>query len=488
MLDNTKMNRRRFMAFTGMAISSSFLPGCTARTSTSAQAGNSAEPKTPPNILVIMTDDAGYHDFGFQGNPTFAKILPNIDRIANEGMVFRQAYATSSVCAPSRAGFITGRYQQKFGFQNNFPQHWVTPPDPVWQEDTWKNFGLCKDQPTIAEYLKKKPYRTAIFGKWHLGYAHKFYPTERGFDEFWGLRAGSRSYFSQPNYNTTERIPVKYHSIEHNGKVVPESEITYVTEDLGKQVRNFIKTNAQGDESLFIFASFTAPHTPMHAKDEDIEVIEQWLPDAEPRRKRYAAMMYNLDCEVGNILEVLEETGLAENTLIVFVNDNGGSYNNASDNTPLRDYKWSPYEGGIRVPMAISWPGHIKPGSVCREMVSLMDLCPTFLEAAGLPHKEGFDGVSLVSLLSGKSEHLPDRTLFFRESHSRQGAFKAAISGDLKYFQAGDYDTPRFFDFTESIAEKNNLYPDSSEKCKKLAEQLEAWEKKMQEPLWGVSG
>ncbi len=447
----------------------------------------------PPNILVIMADDAGYFDFGFQDNRAFEQITPNFDRLAERGTRFTHAYVTATVCGPSRAGFISGMYQQRVGFQENFPPHWTNPPHQAWRTDAWRSFGLDTSVRTMADYLGDRGYRTGIIGKWHLGYAERFHPNQRGFDYFWGFRSGSRSYFSTPRYNETERVPQRYASIEENGTLVPESEITYLTEDLTARALEFITAAAEENQRYFLFLSHLAPHTPMHATEPDLETARELFPDEEERRQIYIAMMINLDRGVGALLDRIDELGQTENTLIVFLSDNGGPLNNASDNTPLRGHKFSPFEAGSRVPMLISWPGVLPEKNVFDPVVSSLDLLPTFLDVSGHESVEGLDGISLLPWLrSGDLTEFPARDLFWRENtlfaatewiraHEEE---KAIWYAGERGWRTPRPEVPSFFNLSEDPGEENDLGPEAKERVRELRERYDAWTSELAPPRW----
>jgi arylsulfatase A-like enzyme len=450
-----------------------------------------AEP-VAPNIIVIMADDAGYYDFGFQGNEAFREITPNLDRLAERSTRFTQAYASATVCGPSRAGFITGKYQQRYGFQENFPSHWGDNPHPSWRTDAWKNFGLDPSATTMADYLQSVGYRTGLIGKWHLGYAPRFHPNLRGFEYFFGFLSGGRNYFPNPYYNETDNIPRQWNSLEENGERIPESEVTYLTEDLTRIALKFIEESAALDRPYFLFLSHFAPHTPMQATEEDLAITRQLFPEANLRRQTYAAMMLNLDRGIGEVMNKIEALGQTENTLIVFVSDNGGPRNNGSDNFPLRGHKYTPYEGGTRVPLLLSWPGVLPEGKVFEPVVSLLDLLPTFLEAARHEPVEGMDGLSLFPWLrSGDLTEFPNRDLFWRENTFYAGTewIRSREAEKAIWFRGNPWGTPRpehspFFDLARDPSEANDLGPVSQDRVKELRERWEAWSNGLASPRW----
>ncbi|MHC5023380.1 MAG: sulfatase-like hydrolase/transferase [Planctomycetota bacterium] len=343
-----------------------------------------------PNIVLLYSDDAGWADFGFQEHAAadVRTLTPNIDRIAAEGMQFSQAYMAGVVCSPSRAAMLTGRYQQRFGHENNIPVGYMRG-------------GLDRRQRTIAEHLSARGYVTGLVGKWHLGYPEGYQPNDRGFDEFIGLLQGSRRYHPIPDVSP-------HRVIQHNGVARPEAG--YVTDRFGDAACAFIREYR--DRPFFLFVSFTAPHGPLQPRHED-EAFLAGLGIERKARRNFAGLMHALDQNVGRIMATLSECGLDDRTLVIFTNDNGGQTKVGADNGPLHGLKGDVYEGGSRVPMVFRFPGRIAAGGRCDVPVISLDYLPTFMAMAGgdlegVPH----DGVNLVPLLTGEVETLPPRPLF----------------------------------------------------------------------------
>jgi arylsulfatase A-like enzyme len=317
-----------------------------------------AEAEAKPNIVLIVADDLGHGDLSIQGCKEFS--TPRIDSIAENGIRFTGAYVTCPVCAPSRAGLLTGRYQDRFGFIGN--------PEPG------AKWGLPKDETTLAAALKAAGYCTAMFGKWHLGEEPQYRPTARGFDEFYGFLSGKHSYW---NANDPEWGPMM------RGDAEPAALDKYLTFQLADEACGFIR--AQKENPFFLYLAFNAPHAPMEAPPDYLAKTKHIK---NRRRAVYAAMVMALDDAVGQVLDEVRRAGLEKNTLIVFLSDNGGatipgSDENGANNAPLRGSKAQLWEGGIRVPFFVSWPGKIQPGSACDLPVISLDLFPTLAALTG---------------------------------------------------------------------------------------------------------
>lgn len=416
----------------------------------------------PPNIVVLFSDDAGYADFGFQAkaDPALAKLTPRLTALAKEGIVFSNAYVSGAVCSPSRAGLFTGRYQQRFGHEKNIPQNYMKG-------------GLPLSEKFIGDRLKPLGYATGLIGKWHLGYPAEYHPNRRGFDHFFGILQGSRSYFP-----LKQRRP--HQVFQLNGKATQEGG--YTTDRIGDGACDFIRSNKE--KPFFLFVAFTSPHGPLQPKPEDVKAIGKL---GSPKRLNYAGLVKSLDDNCGKILDCLEKEGLAKNTLVVFSNDNGGQTQTGALNTPLRGHKGEVVEGGIRVPMAMRWPGVIPAGKTNDSPVISLDWLPTFVEAAGGKAEAEWklDGVSLLPVLKDPAAVLPARPLFWRTGGSKGPV--AIREGDWKLVQlrgkkegAG----PELYHLKDDVSEATNLAAEHPDKVKALAAKLKAWEAELAEPLW----
>lgn len=413
-----------------------------------------------PNVVILYSDDAGYADFGFQPNcaEDMKKLTPNIDRIAKEGARFSNAYMAGSVCSPSRAGMMTGRYQQRFGYDNNLPPGFKS--------------GLELKESFGVKRLQKLGYTTGLVGKWHLGYPAEYHPNKRGFDWFYGLLQGSRPYFAMPK-------PTEHRVIQENGTVTEESG--YVTDRFGDAACRFIKENKE--KPFYLFVSFTSPHGPLQPKPED---AKRTAHIADKKRANYAGLVVSLDDNVGKVLDCLKAEGLEDNTIVLFTNDNGGQTSTGADNTPLQGKKGTLWEGGVRVPWAMRWKGKIPAGSVIDEPVIALDLLPTFVEAAGAKVDENWklDGRSFLTYLDGSSKAKAPRPLYWRQGGSkgpramREGKWK--VVHDRKNGKE-----PALFDLSNDVGEANDLSSDKTKVLKEMLAKLDAWESELEEPRWG---
>ena len=409
-----------------------------------------------PNIIVILSDDAGYDDFEIYGGEEIP--TPHINSLTQEGVRFTNAYVTASVCAPSRAGLLTGRYQQKFGFEHNMSG------DPA-KGFTKAAMGLDKNQKTIADYLKMCGYRSIAIGKWHQGNASDFFPLNRGFDEFYGFKEGHRSFFKYPKERGDE------YALYDNNWVVPEEEITYTTDMFTDKALSFIEKNK--NRPFFIYLSYNAVHTPLQAKESD---LERFPNIHDKNRKTYAAMMASLDDGIGKLMNALKANGIDDNTLVFFLNDNGGATNNASDNGRLRGMKGSKWEGGIRVGYTMRWPKQIPAHLTYNKPVSSLDILPTALSAAGSADEFETDGVNLLPYL--KNRKTPHRDLFWR-----RGVAAAVRSGKWKLIRVKS-DPVLLFNLNKDISETKNLATKHPRKVKKLLAKIQNWEKSLEAPHW----
>lgn len=420
-----------------------FVLGCNSAETTSDE--------TKPNILLIVTDDMGYNDAGFMGSKDIK--TPNLDALAKNAVLFSDAHVTATVCSPSRAGIVTGKYQQRFGHEANVPP---------------RDLGTDTSQVTIADALLEHGYRTSINGKWHLGMKDYYHPNSRGFEHFYGFLGGHRTYFA---HDYPEGHP---RAMMWNREHAP-FDGEYLTDAQGDSTIAFIERS--GDDPFFVFLSFLAPHAPMDATEEDLALFE------DHDRPEYAAMMWAMDRAVGNVVDRLKELDKFDNTLIYFFSDNGGSPSNDSNNYPLKGFKGNKFEGGHRVPFFIHWPDAVEGGRVYEEMISALDVFPTTLAAAGislLDYTE-LDGVNLLPYLNDEIVGKPHEKLFFRKEFGaamRYNSWKLIRLDDFGYVM---YDLENDPYETEDI---KNEFPDQFASMKA---DLEEWEEELVEPWWNES-
>ena len=417
-----------------------------------------------PNIIFLFSDDAGYADFGFQGSKVMK--TPNLDKLSKEGARFTEGYVTDATCAPSRAGLMTGKYQQRFGYEEINVPGYMSKNSKYLADD----MGLPVDQVTMADYLKKLGYTNAMYGKWHLGDADRFHPLKRGFDEFYGFRGGDRSYYPYkkvPKGHLDKRMERGFGNFEEpNG---------YATDVFADKAISFIERNK--DKPFFVYLAFNAVHTPMEATPEDLAKF----PNLNGKRKQVAAMTLALDRASGRVLDKLKELGLDDNTIIVFSNDNGGPTDkNASLNLPLSGTKSNHLEGGLRVPYLIKWPGKIKAGQVYDYPVSTFDLLPTFYAAGGgdVADLKDIDGVNLLPFVNGENKARPHEDLFWKKE--TRSVYR---HNDWKLIRFPDRPA-ELYDISKDIAEQNDLATKNPALLRNMYKKLFQWELTLERPMW----
>ena len=419
-----------------------------------------------PNIVLILVDDLGWMDLSCQGSDYFR--TPNIDRLASQGMRFTDAYAACAVCSPTRAAVMTGRWPGRVGvtdwirarFQrgnqatpNKSRTEYVggnnrkllCPPNPFWMEH---------EETTIAELLKPAGYVSCHIGKWHLG-DPDWYPQRQGFDlNIAGCDIGQPpSYFdpyTHPRYNFDKQM-------------LPRRQGEFLTHREGHEAKQFIEQNSS--KPFFLSYCPYAVHTPIQAIDE---IATKYVrPDKSSNNAKYAAMVESVDDAVGMIMDTLRDTGIAEKTLVIFTSDNGG-LRGPTDNSPLRSGKGYAYEGGIRVPLIVSWPGVIAPATTSNEPVSSVDYLPSIAEAAGcdLPDGRDIDGTSLLGLLKSKGRETLNRpAIYWHFPHYRHSPGDWKL---IKWYEGGF----ELYNLKTDLSESNNLANNMASKVKELDRQL----------------
>lgn len=422
------------------------------------------EPGARPNILLIVADDMGYGDLSCYGSLQIQ--TPNLDRLAASGVRCTDGYVSGCVCAPSRAGLLTGRYGSRFGFEHN-----LSRPDYLQPEFA----GIPLDEPLISDRLKALGYRTGLVGKWHAGESvDGHHPNARGFDEFFGMLNGHHDYFPAPEKNRLLR----------NRENVTEIRTPYLTDWFTLEAMDFIRRGEPATTPWFLYLAYNTPHSPMQAKESDLAAYAHIQPKA---RQAYCAMQRSMDENIGRLLALLEERGESENTLIVFISDNGGSVEvSHAVNAPLRGTKGTFLEGGIRVPTIFRWPARLAPRVYEQPVISL-DFMATFVTAAGgTPPRAGvrteragrnekngpiYDSLDLVPYFRGEKEGEPHELLFWRTS--QRG--KAVRKGRWKLVEPNSQ-LPQLYDLSADISETVNLIHEHPAVAQELLADRLAWE------------
>ena len=405
-----------------------------------------------PNIVLFLSDDMGYADIGCYGAKDIR--TPHIDRLAREGVKLTDCYSNGPVCTPTRCGLMTGRYQQRYGKG----LEWALMPTDV-------NVGLDAKHTTIARLLKDAGYKTGIFGKWHLGRETQFNPIRHGFDEYFGLTGGNVDMYSKEDR-------FKNYDLYDGLDKAPKSP-GYLTEMIAERAERFITANKS--TPFFTYIPFNAVHWPFQApgRPETVRDLKTWYDGT--RGGEYKAMLESMDTAIGRILGTLDRLGLAGNTLVIFTNDNGGE--RLSDNGPFRHSKASLWEGGLRVPALLRWPGRLPKGRVSGQVAMSMDLTATIAAAAGVKPApaEPFDGIDLAPLLANKKAEKP-RDLFWRINRP-QKRVRAIRSGKWKFVLDGGINN--MYDLEADPGETRDLFYVHPEIAAELRGKLEAWDKQL---------
>ena len=418
-----------------------------------------------PNIIFVLVDDMGYADLGCYGAKDIR--TPNIDRLAREGVKFTDFYANAPVCTPTRCAFITGRWQQRVGFEwaMGFTAEQFRRVGDQWVEEPDKHaLGLPTSETSIAKMLKAAGYATGAFGKWHLGYPPQFNPTRHGFDEYFGTLLGHSDYYRYEYFDGTYELREGENAVKASG---------YLTDLLNQHAVEFVRKHSK--EPFFLYLPHQAVHAPFQPPGRpEPKVTKENMYDGN--RKTYAAMLEKIDDGVGMLLAELEKQGIADNTLVVLSSDNGGE--RYSDNSPLFNHKTTLWEGGIRVDCLMRWPGHLPAGKVTKQAAITMDLTSTFLALAGVQPPPGrkLDGIDLMPILTGAQPE-QERTFFWRVDRSQRKQ-KAVRHGKWKYVQDGVV-VDMLFDLENDISERRDLAYQHPEILADLKARLKAWEEEM---------
>ena len=398
-----------------------------------------------PNIIIVLADDMGYGDSSAYGGWIHT---PAMERMAREGLKFTDFHASGVVCSPTRAGLLTGRYQQRAGVPN------VINADPGHADHY---LGLHPSELTFPKLLGEAGYTSAIFGKWHLGYDKKFNPMHHGFDRFRGYVSGNIDYIS--HYDRME-IYDWWDGLEH------VEEEGYTTHLITQHSVQFIKDHK--DAPFCLYVAHEAVHTPLQGPDDPAirgPKKEDFRPD-DPAAT-YCEMMKAMDDSLGEIMGAVRDAGIAEKTLVFFFSDNGGTRQNPESNAPLRGHKGTVWEGGHRVPAIAWWPGTIAGNRVTDELAISLDIFPTMCELSGVSAPEGhFDGIGLNALLMGEDDPR-SRHLFWNGLAMRDDEYKLVIDGDA----------PRLFDLSQDLSESEDIASQHPDRTRAMCRALEAWKR-----------
>jgi arylsulfatase A-like enzyme len=408
----------------------------------------------PVNILCILVDDLGYGDLSCQG--AIDMQTPNIDSLSNQGLTFTNFYANSTVCSPSRASLLSGRYPDMVGVPGVIRQN---------VKNSWGN--LAEDAILISEILQAKGYHTGIIGKWHLGLESPNTPNEKGFDFFKGFLGDMMD-----DYWTHRRGGINWMR-NNNEEIDPKGHATDIFTDW---TIDYLNERTKKDEPFFLYLAYNAPHFPIQPPQNWLDKVTSREPNISEKRAKNVAFIEHLDFNLGRVMEALIETGLDENTLVVFTSDNGGALRFAQSNGKLRGGKQDMYEGGIRVPAFFFWKNKIEPGTVTENFAMLMDLFPTFCEASGIKPIQNIDGISILPTLLGKKQTTNDRYVFWvrREGGSYGGqAYYAARYQDFKILQNTPYEPIQYFNIRNDEYEEKDMDPSEDETYQKLRLQLQ---------------
>ncbi|MDB6077964.1 MAG: arylsulfatase family protein [Akkermansiaceae bacterium] len=427
-----------------------------------------------PNILLIVADDLGYGELTSQG---FKKDIPtpNIDSIGKNGVRFTNGYVSGPYCSPTRAGLLTGRYQERFGHEFN-------PGPPVEGNNA---IGLALTEKTAGDRLKAAGYTTGWFGKSHLGNAPEFHPLNRGFDEFYGFLGGAHSY-ENPGADSNNPI-LRGREVDRNPG--------YLTEAFAREAVSFIERKK--DVPWFVYLPFNAVHAPLEVAEK---YEGRFTSIEDPKRRKFAGLLSSLDDNVGVVLNKLKELNLEEDTLILFISDNGGpTEQTTSSNGPLHGFKAQTWEGGIRVPFAIQWKGKIAAGALDPRPVIQLDLLPTALAAAGVTAQPDWklDGVNLLPYVKDGKEERPHDALFWRFGQQlavRKGDWKLVKGVGTPGVQPGAADRPasiegaQLYNLADDIGETTDLAAKNPDKVKELAALWNSWNSELVAPKWLPDG
>jgi arylsulfatase A-like enzyme len=423
--------------------------------SVGAQVGRSQH----PNVVLIITDDVGYGDLGSYGAPDVK--TPNIDGLARDGVRLTDFYSNGATCSPTRAALISGRYQQRFGLEG---------PLGAQGKMDWDR-GLPATGTSLPQLLKNNGYATALIGKWHLGWKSEFSPAAHGFEHFFGFKSGFVDYYQ---HTAGGDAPLTADLFENDR---PVEVAGYLTDLITERSVRFIEENSK--RPFFVDISYNAAHWPYQVPDKPSTARDRArhlgpFDDSTSTRADYVAMLERADQGVGRILDALDNSGLRQNTIVIFTNDNGGEW--LSRNSPLFHHKGTVWEGGIRVPAIVRWPARIPKGRVSGQVGVTMDLTASILAATGtsVPAEARLEGINLLPVLEGRAREV-DRTIFWRVAGARPQ--QAVRSGEWKLLLDGG--RAMLFNLRTDVGERNNLIGQRSDIARRLQTLVEAWQKEV---------
>jgi arylsulfatase A-like enzyme len=415
-----------------------------------------------PNVIVFLSDDVGYAEYGFQGSKDIP--TPHIDSIAKSGIRFTQGYVSGPYCSPTRAGLMTGRYQTRFGHE--FNEGGAT--------GTNSGFGLPLTETTIANRIKELGYATCAIGKWHLGGSPDHLPMKRGFDEFFGTVANT-TYLNPPNFVDSRVSQDKFPVMDDK---------FYTTDAYRERAVDWIEKHK--NKPFFLYFPFNAQHAPLQPTEK---YVSRFPNISDENRKKFAATMSAMDDAVGAVLQKVRDIGQEENTLIFFLSDNGGpTGQTTSKNDPLRGFKATTWEGGVRVPFCVQWKGTIPAGKVYEHPIIQLDILPTAIAAAEgkIDPAWKLDGVNLLPYLTGDNAGKPHETLYWRFGNQwaiRHGDWKLVV-GNEPGMPASATKPPSLFNLASDISEGKDLAAAEPEKIKQLKSIYDQWNAEQEEPRW----
>lgn len=425
-----------------------------------------------PNIVFVLVDDLGYGDLGYTGATDIP--TPNIDQLANQGTIFTSAYAVHPFCGPSRMGLITGRYPHKFGAQFNLAD----------QSSITK--GIPENERLMSNMLQDAGYRTGLVGKWHLGDESQYHPNNRGFDDFYGFLYGGHKYFPS-EYKAAYNGPnswVYNHPLEHNGVTVTDDD-EYITDELSHQGVRFINESVEANKHFFLFMSYNAPHSPLEAKTEDknVAVIKDI---SNSSRREYAAMVYAVDRGVKEIVDALKAKNVYNNTLIVFMSDNGGRLDKGANNGPLKGQKGDTLEGGFRVPTFFHFPNTVPAGVIYDYPITALDFYPTFahIAEATIQNNKDLDGLNIWNSVLAGTNARSNGEIIMSVRHDNASNRVGIRRGDWKAYRFNNNSDWRLYNLKNDIGETTNLGGSNPTILNELKSAGAFVVKQFTEPLW----